>query len=106
MSPLKGVAKGNQFAEKVAQFLGTERRALCGNKDKGDLVSKLWALECKAPGRGKPLNLSTAMNEAKVEAVNAGVHRYAVISRRTGYETREAFFVIPLWLAEELDIGL
>jgi len=106
MSPLKGVAKGNRFNRIVATFLGTECRVLNGNKDQGDLVHKVWTLEVKAPGRGRPLDLSGAMNEAKVEAGNAGTHRYGVITRRTGYPVDEAFFTVPLWMARELDIDL
>lgn len=100
----RGALKGNQFAAKVAAYLGTERRTLGGNKDKGDLVSKVWVHEVKAPGRGKPLNLSAAMTEAKAEARNAGVAHYSVIARRTGYPVAEALFVIPLWKAVELGL--
>jgi hypothetical protein len=100
MSPLRGVAKGNAYAQKVADYLGTERRVLSGNHDRGDLVHRTWTGEVKAPGRGQPLNLSTAMNEAKVEAIHAGTPgRYCVITRRCGYPTGESFFTIPLWMA-------
>lgn len=102
MSPLRGVAKGNPFAEKVAGYLGTERRVLSGNKDRGDLVHRIWAVEVKAPGRGQPLNLSAAMNEAKVEAGHAGVDRWCVITRRTGYPLDEAYVTLPLWMARVL----
>jgi len=100
----RGTAKGNAFARAVAAYLGTEVRALCGAKDKGDLVSKIWVHECKCPGRGQPLNLSTAMSEAKKQARNAGVDHYSVIARRTGYPVAEALFVIPLWKAVELGL--
>lgn len=99
MSPLRGVAKGNRFARAVAAYLGTEPRVLNGARDRGDLVHPQWTVEVKAPGRGQPLNLSAAMTEAKVEAGHAGTDRYAVVTRRTGYPTGEAFFVMPLWLA-------
>lgn len=104
MSPLQGVAKGNRFAGVVADFLGTERRVLAGVKDRGDLVLRRWVAEVKCAGRGKPLNLSVAMTEARVEAANAGVERYCVIARRTGHGVAESFFVIPLWMAR--DMGL
>jgi hypothetical protein len=107
VSPLKGVAKGNRFAQLVAEHLGTERRVLYGTQDKGDLVHATWTCEVKAPGRGKPLNLSMAMTEARIEGVHAGTpDRYCVITRRTGYPVSEAFFTIPLWMALELGIGL
>jgi hypothetical protein len=103
MSPLAGVAKGNKFARAVAARLGTEARVLNGPLDRGDLVHRTWTLEAKAAGRGKPLNLSGAMTEAKTEAANAGTpNRYAVIARRTGYPTDEALFVMPLWMAIEV----
>jgi hypothetical protein len=99
MSPLRGVAKGNRFARAVATYLGTEPRVLNGHRDRGDLVHRSWCVEVKAPGRGQPLNLSTAMTEAKIEADHAGVDQWAVVARRTGYPLDEAFFVMPLWLA-------
>lgn len=99
-----GVSKGNKFAGLVADFLGTERRVLAGVKDKGDLVLKRWVAEVKCAGRGKPLNLSAAMTEAKTEAANAGVDRYCVIARRTGYGVAESLFVIPLWMAREMGL--
>lgn len=103
MSPLRGVAKGNQYAQLVANYLGTERRVLNGTKDKGDLVHRTWTVEIKAPGRGQPLNLSTAMTEAKIEGGHAGTKdRYCVITRRTGYPIDESFFTIPLWMAKQV----
>ena len=103
MSPLAGVKKGNRFARAVAAYLGTEPRVLNGALDRGDIVHKRWTLECKAPGRGKPLNMSAAMTEAKKEAVNAGTeNKYAVITRRTGYPVEEAFFTMPIWMARQV----
>lgn len=100
MSPLRGVAKGNQFARAVAARLRTEARTLNGNRDRGDLVHRTWTVEVKAPGRGRPLDLSAAMNEAKIEAGHAGTPaRYCVVTRRTGYPLDEAFFTMPLWMA-------
>lgn len=100
----KGTLKGNPWAQKVAEFVGTERRVLNGAKDKGDLVLRLSVAEIKCPGRGQPLRLSDWMNEAKVEARNAGVDRWFVISRRTGYPVAEAFVTMPLSQAVELGI--
>lgn len=101
----KGTAKGNPFAQKVAEFLGTERRVLNGRQDKGDLVLRTITAEVKCTGRGQPLRLSEWMNEAKVEGKNAGTpSRYCVISRRTGYPVGEAFVTMPLWMAVELGI--
>jgi hypothetical protein len=99
MSPLRGIAKGNAFARRVADYLGTEPRVLNGNRDRGDLVHPHFTIEIKCPGRGRPLDLSTAMNEAAREAANAGTQLYAVITRRTGYPLEEAFVTLPLWMA-------
>lgn len=100
MSPLRGVAKGNTFARAVAARLGTEARVLNGAKDRGDIVHRRWTVEIKAPGRGRPLDLSAAMTEAKIEAGHADTPgRYAVVTRRTGYPLDEAFFTMPLWMA-------
>ena len=105
MSPLKGVAKGAAFEQLVADYLETERRVQRGNVDRGDLVFQQVTVELKAPGRGKPLNLSAAMTEAKAEAVNAGTpDRYCVITRRTGYPVSEAFCTFPLWMIKELGL--
>jgi hypothetical protein len=105
VSPLAGVAKGNKFARAVAAYLGTEVRALCGAADRGDLVLRRWVAEVKCAGRGKPLNLSAAMTEARIEAANAGVpDRYCVIARRTGHGVAESLFVIPLWMAREMGL--
>lgn len=102
MSPLKGIRKGNDFARRVAEYLGTEPRVLSGNHDRGDLVHRMWTVEIKAPGRGQPLNLSMAMTEAAREAANADTDLYAVVTRRTGYPVDEAFFTIPLWMAARI----
>lgn len=104
MSPLRATRKGNPFEEKVAIACGTERRIKHGTKDQGDLVLRKWVAEIFCPGRGKPLNLSQKMTEARTEAINAGVDNYCVIARRTGYPIEEAFFVIPLWKARELGL--
>jgi hypothetical protein len=95
------VRKGNQFAYAVARFLGTEPRALNGKDDRGDLVHPHFTVEVKCPGRGKPLNLSTAMTEAKIEAARAGTARYCVVTRRTGYPIDEALVTMPLWMARQ-----
>lgn len=103
MSPLRGVAKGNQFARAIAAALGTEARVLNGNRDQGDVVHPAWTIEVKCPGRGRPLDLSAAMNEAKVEAVHAGTPtRYLVVTRRTGYPLDEAFVTLPFWMARQV----
>lgn len=101
----RGVEKGNPFAQKVADYVGTERRVLNGKQDKGDLVLQSTTAEIKCTGRGQPLRLSEWMNEAKAEARNAGTpRRYCVIARRTGYDVSEAFHIMPLWMAVELGL--
>lgn len=100
MSPLQGTRKGPPFEQKAADYLGTERRHLRGITDRGDLVHPHWTIEVFCPGRGKPLNLSQKMGEAKRESVNAGTPgRYGVVVRHTGYPIDEAFWVMPFWIA-------
>lgn len=99
MSPLPGVRKGPQFEQRVADYIGTERRHLRGITDRGDLVHPHWTTEIFCPGRGKPLNLSQKMREAKREAANNGQERYCVVVRHTGYPLGDAFWITPLYIA-------
>jgi hypothetical protein len=72
--------KGTAFETLVVDWLRdhghrwVERRALTGNKDKGDVV-----LECK---NERSFDLGTWVAEAQAEAANAGVHIWAVVAKR------------------------
>jgi hypothetical protein len=102
MSPLRGVAKGNAFARKVAEYLNTEVRALAGAHDRGDLVHPTWTVEVKCPGRDQPVRLSHAMTQVRRAAANNGQEFFCVISRYTGHSLEEAFFTIPLDMATRI----
>lgn len=76
-----------------------------GAKDKGDLdVVPGYALECKNEQR---INLAGAMDEATVEAANAGKPHAAAIVKRRGKHARQAYVVQELgpWLEREREIA-
>lgn len=58
-----------------------ERRALNGNRDRGDIALPGVVLELKNTSR---LELAAAVDEARAEAVNAGVDIYAAVIKRRG----------------------
>lgn len=64
-------------------YPGTERRALSGNKDKGDFVlpGAPYALESK---NVKTMALPQWIREAEVEATNLGVPYGVVVHKRRG----------------------
>ncbi len=92
-------AKGTAFETAVVNFLktrwpGVERRALAGNKDKGDIQGiPGWALECKNTAA---ITLATFVDEALVEARNAGVQFGAAIIKRRGKGVSQAYVVMTL----------
>ena len=102
---------GTRFATQVVEVLRTvwpqaERRAQRGRKDAGDVAGvPLWAIEVKAT---KAISLSEAVDEALVEAKNAGVPWACAIIKRRRKATLDAYVVIPLhvWLAREAAAGL
>jgi hypothetical protein len=80
----------------AAGFVGVERRALDGNKDRGDLLGiPLWTLEAKDEAR---ITLAGYMDEARAEAKNAGTPYFAAIVKRRRKGTGEAYAVMPLEL--------
>lgn len=87
-------------------FPFADRRVKTGAKDKGDIGGVLdWVIECKAPGPGKPLNLSQALTEAEVEAANAGASMFAAVVKRTQKNVRDSYAVVPLWALVQLIHG-
>jgi hypothetical protein len=99
------VAKGTRWESRLVDFLRplhprVERRAKSGNKDKGDVAGiDGWVIEAK---NCKAVELAKWMDEAAVEASNAGAARYAVVFPRRSHATAKAYAVIPLWLLAEL----
>ena len=97
--------RGSRFEREVADYLAAsgfefaDRKVRTEAKDTGDIAGiRNWTLELKAPGKDRPLNLSQAMNEAKVEAANAKTAWYAAIVNRWGKGVAESYVVMPLGL--------
>jgi len=93
-------AKGSLFERQVVEFLNAngfplaERRVTRGAKDAGDVAGvPAWVLELKAT---KLLNLAGAVDEARIEAANAGVQSFAAIIKRRRKPVSEAYVVLPL----------
>lgn len=99
--------KGTAFESAVVEYFKAhgfptvERRALHGNTDKGDIAGvRNWTFELK---NRKALNLGGALDEARIEAQNAGTALYAAIVKRPRKgDPGEAFAVMPLSLLLDL----
>lgn len=85
-SKRRGTAFETLIATKWAQVVpGTERRALAGTQDKGDLLipgEHRFIVEAKCEKR---LDLAGWRTEALVEAANAGVPIGVVVHKRRGH---------------------
>ena len=98
--------KGTFFETLVENYfnergLPCERRTLNGNTDKGDIAGVInWTFELK---NRKALALGEALDEARVEAKNAGTRWYAAIVKRPRKgSAAEAFAVMPVSLLVDL----
>lgn len=92
--------KGTTFETAVVNHLkeqglaAAERRALSGKNDRGDIAGVPdWTLECKAE---KAISLAGYVDEAAIEARNAGTRWYAAIVKRRGKGVSSAYVVMPL----------
>ena len=99
-------AKGRGFERATANFfqaagfLWADRKTKRGARDPGDVTGiEDWTLECK---NEKTINLAGAVDEATIEAANAGTTWFAAIIKRRGKNVRDAYVVMPLWLFIEL----
>lgn len=99
-------AKGRGFERDTANFwmdagfLWADRKTKRGKRDQGDVTGvEGWTLECK---NDKTINLAGAVDEAAIEAANAGTPWFAAIVKRRGKNVRDAYVVMPLWLFVEL----
>jgi hypothetical protein len=100
-------SKGNKFEADVVTVLRDlghpqAARTLAGARDdRGDLSGIVnFVGQCK---NHKAYHFGPWLDQAKEQAENAGVSRYAVIAKRHGVgEIAESFAVIPLWLLAEL----
>jgi hypothetical protein len=95
-------AKGRAFERAVADlfqeagFLWSDRKRQRGVRDQGDVTGiEDWTLELK---NEKTINLAGLVDEATVEAANAGTTWFAGIQKRRGKHARDAYVVLPLWL--------
>jgi Holliday junction resolvase len=97
---------GTRFEREVCQFLvasgfpNADRGVLRGNKDRGDVIGlPNWTLELKAT---KEISLSSAVDEARVEAINAKTLWYAAVIKRRRRGIGESYVVLPLALFTKL----
>ena len=99
--------KGTAFETSVVDYFKAygfpqaERRALHGNTDKGDIAGiPNWTFELK---NRRALDIGGALDEAKLEAHNAGTALYAAIVKRPRKGSAgEAYAVMPLSLLVDL----
>ena len=98
--------KGTSFEVAVVAYLRdhgfpfAERRAQRGIDDAGDVSGVVgWVIEAK---NCRLTELGPWLNEAKHEAANDGVERFAVVHKRRQHGTAEAFVTLPLHLFAQL----
>ena len=98
--------KGVRFQREFAEFLGAsgvpgvESRAQHGNQDRGDLIGVPgWTLELKNEQR---ISLATAVDEARVESMNARNVWYAAVIKRRQRPISESYVVLPAYLFARL----
>ncbi|MFZ2055930.1 MAG: hypothetical protein WAV54_00785 [Acidimicrobiales bacterium] len=99
--------KGSTFERSVVSYLREvgfpqAARTLAGaSEDRGDISGVgHCVLECKCSAR---IDLAGWLTEARLEACNAGLPRFAVIAKRRGVaDVAESYAVLPLWLLAEL----
>lgn len=94
--------KGAQFETDVAAYLkhngfpDAERRVMGGSLDRGDIAGVPgWCLELKNLASVAE-GVRIAIDEARIEAVNAGAEHFAGVVKRRQKPVSEAFVVMPL----------
>lgn len=75
---------------------------LNGQKDQGDLSGIPWVWQAKDVSELGPKKLAAFMDATAKQAGNAGLRYYGVALKRRRSSTRDGYFVMPLWMAEEL----
>ena len=91
-------ARGTRWERECADFLaltvpGTDRVALHGGLDHGDVHAGAWVLQCR---NLKTLDLAGAVEDAKKQAVNAKKPYYAAVVKRRGKGVTRAYAVMEL----------
>lgn len=92
---------GTRWETGVATFLqengfpAAERRALHGNKDRGDIAGVPGiVIECK---RTKGIDLGTASKEAEAATRNADADAYVLVHHRRMRGVADAYATVPFW---------
>lgn len=96
-------AKGTPFETACVNVAADEegwpdatRIPKAGAKDLGDLdVVPGWTIEAK---NEKSMSLASYVEEARVEAGNAGNDKFAAVHKRRGKHAREAYLTMPWWV--------
>lgn len=98
--------RGTAFESLIVAYLkskgfdGAERRTLSGSKDRGDISGVCsFAIEAKATKAFEP---AAFVDEAKVEAVNAGVPYHLVVVKRRMKGIDQAYALMTFGQAVEL----
>ena len=99
--------KGSAFECQIVNYLRgagfpQAAKTLAGaSADRGDVQGVPGTvLECKAH---RTLDLAGWLAEARHEAANAGLPRFAVIAKKRGVaDVAESYAILPLWLLAEL----
>lgn len=95
--------KGTFFETMICKFIKvwkpqTERRGMQGRNDRGDIYipgEERFILECK---NQKTMKLAMWIEEARTEAVNAGVPYGVVVHKRKGTQLAgEQYVTMPLF---------
>jgi hypothetical protein len=86
---------------RTAGFPQAAKTLAGANDDRGDIQGVPGiVLECK---NRRALDLAGWLAEARLEAENAGLPRFAVIAKRRGVaDVAESYAIVPLWLLAEL----
>lgn len=80
----------------AAGFLWGDRKPRRGARDQGDITGiEDWTLECKD---WEKIDLAGFVDEAAIEAANAGTRWFAAVIKRRRKNVRESYVVMPLWL--------
>jgi hypothetical protein len=91
--------KGTRWESAVRDWLTARGRrvfrpALHGTQDKGDLFGvDDWTIQCKDTAK---LDFAGALDDARVQAANAGTKYFVAIVKRRRKGVAEAYAVMPL----------
>lgn len=75
---------------------------LNGRNDLGDIAGILWTWQAKDVSQLGPAKLAAFMDAVCEQASRAGTRYYGLAIKRRGAKPRDGYFVMPIWMAEEL----